>query len=92
MDVLAVLGSILGSVLLIVVVVFFFAALYEPAMIAGTIVLFFLPTGLGIVCCVFLWQAGHDNLGVLVAIAGVGVNCFWPKLLNSAWDSWRNRS
>jgi predicted outer membrane lipoprotein len=50
------------------------------------------PTIVGIFVCYFLWNAGHDNYGVLAAIFGVFVNLGLGSMRDRSSDSYDGSS
>ncbi|MCX5658360.1 MAG: hypothetical protein NTW19_01395 [Planctomycetota bacterium] len=74
--VVAILLSVLLAALVFVVLVF------RVDTFAGA-VLTLLPPVAGLVACVLLWRAGHDDAGVLVFLAGLLVMWPWSQLFRS---------
>lgn len=67
---LIVLGLILGGLLYVLA-------------IGGLVAFALWPAIGGIVAGVFLWRAGHDNLGVVVGLLGIVGTFIWAKWLSS---------
>jgi hypothetical protein len=53
--------------------------------VGGAILLAFLyvlwPTAVGLILCVILWRAGHDNFGVAVLLILLIIQFFWSQRL-----------
>ena len=46
----------------------------------------YIPGCAGVASGVNLWGAGHDNLAVIIGIAGILVNIWWHDWLDKKWD------
>ena len=71
--------ELLGTLILLAILVFIGWILYRVSLPLFWLGFKLLPTIIGFVIGISVWNAGYDNAGVMIIIGGIIANVIWRK-------------